>query len=436
MRRSTLPDLQPLAGSSRERFERLSAGMRPGGGGPRLRARPAAGRALREEYWRSLRELFTRDVTHADLSRLLQYEVSETFRFLTREVDTSDLGGLPWWRRHPRAASRFFLAVAYRLNPWRRVLFAASMMALGFAWLGFALYLLAQGPFSLDPLFEGRTFLLLAATLFAFLLVLELRDKLSLKGDLEIARQIQFGLLPFEPWEKDGVRIATAMRPANTVGGDYFDVIELGGGRLGLAVGDVAGKGMPAALLMALLQGSLRTLASAGLRGSELITKLNAHLCANIPSNRLITLVYAELDTATGELRYVNAGHNPPFLLTAGEPPIALSATAMALGITTDTRFEEMTLELHEGDRLLLYTDGITEAEDANDREYGEARLVSWLQASREQPGRALIDGIVAEVLEHCGAARPRDDMTLMCLERVGRRSEAPPARATAPAGA
>jgi hypothetical protein len=427
MTRIPLPDLSPLVGSSRERFESLAArieGSRlPPGASQHIRggARPAAGPALGEEYWRSLRELFTRDVTHADLSRLLQHEVSETFAFLTREVDTSDLGGLPWWRRHPRALVRFFLAVAFRLSPWRRVLFAASMIALAVSWLGFALYLVAQGPFSLDPLFQGHSWLLVGATLLAFLLVLELRDKLTLKGDLEIARQIQFGLLPFEPWDRDGIRIVSAMRPANTVGGDYFDVIELGAGRLALAVGDVAGKGMPAALLMALLQGSLRTLVSAGLRGEELVAKLNAHLCANIPSNRLITLVYAELDPATGHLRYVNAGHNPPFLLTAGHPPARLGATAIALGITTDAEFQSMTLELDPGDRLVLYTDGITEAEDAADREYGDERLGAWLQANREQPGRRLIDGVIAEVLEHCGNARPRDDMTIMCLERMGR---------------
>ena len=428
MSRPALSDLPP-AGSSRERFEKLAARIES-------RGRPAAGPALREEYWRSLHELFTRDVTHADLSRLLQHELRETFSFLTREVDTSDLHGLSWWRRNPRALLRFFLAVAYRLSPWRRVLFAASMIALVIAWLGLTLTLVANGPFSFEPLFEGHSWLLLAATLLAFLLVLELRDKLSLKGDLEIARQIQFGLLPFEPWDRDGVHIESAMRPANTVGGDYFDVIELPEGRLAVAVGDVAGKGMPAALLMALLQGSLRTLVSAGLRGEELMTKLNAHLCANIPSNRLITLLYAELDPKTGHFRYVNAGHNPPFLLQAGQPPARLTATAMALGITTDACFQSMTLELDPGDRLVLYTDGITEAEDASDREYGDLRLGAWLQANREQPARALIDGVVAEVLEHCGSARPRDDMTLMCLERTGEPCAAPPAPATGRAGA
>jgi serine phosphatase RsbU (regulator of sigma subunit) len=399
-----------FAARSRERFDDLAARLG--------RARPAAGPALRDEYWRSLHELFTRDLTHAELSRLLQHELRETFQFLTREVDTTDLGALPWWQRYPRSVLRLFLAVAYRLSPWRRVLFAASAMTLAVAWAAFAVHLMRVGPFAPSALLEGSTWLLAAATLLALLLVLELRDKLSLKGDLEVARQIQFGLLPFEPYAKDGVRIESAMRPANTVGGDYFDVIETGEATLAIAVGDVAGKGMPAALLMALLQGSLRTLLSAGLRGEELVSRLNAHLCANIPSNRLITLVYAELDCASGRLRYVNAGHNPPFLLTPGHAPARLAATAMALGVTTETSFTEMTLELEPGERIVFYTDGVTEAEDVADREYGDARLGAWLQANRERPPRGLIDGVIQEVLDHCGAARPRDDMTLLCLER------------------
>jgi len=126
----------------------------------------------------------------------------------------------------PRALVRFFLAVAYRLNPWRRVLFAASMIALGLAWLGFALSLGVQGPFSLAPLLQGHSWLLVAATLFALLLVLELRDKLSLRA-ISRSRARSSRPAAFEPWDRDGVRIVTAMRPANTVGGDYFDVIEL-----------------------------------------------------------------------------------------------------------------------------------------------------------------------------------------------------------------
>jgi phosphoserine phosphatase RsbU/P len=412
MTRSALGDLSALAEKSRERFEDLATRFRAS-------QRKAGPPALTEGYWQALRDLFTRDVTPEGLRQLLQHEAHETFRFLTREVDVTDLVERPWYERQPRAIWRFFLAVAFRLSPWRRVLFAASALALALGWVGFLAHLLSVGPFSLEPLANVRTWLLLAATLFFFLLVLELRDKLGLKGDLEVARQIQFGLLPFEPFEKDGIAICSAMRPANTVGGDYFDVIELGQGRLAIAVGDVAGKGMPAALLMALLQGSLRTLLSAGLRGEELVAKLNAHLCTNIPSNRLITLFYGELDPATGRLAYVNAGHNPPFLFSDAQPPARLGATAMALGITTETDFPSMSVDIAPGDRLVLYTDGVTEAEDPKDREYGEARLVAWLEANRGEPGRRLIDGVIAEVLEHCGSARPRDDMTLMCVGRA-----------------
>jgi hypothetical protein len=411
MSRSPAADeLSALAASSRERFEGLAArlGQRPGG-------RPA----LTDDYWQALRELFTRDVTHQGLRELLQHEAQETFRFLTREVSLADLAAEPFWKRHPKALWRFFLAVAYRLSPWRRVLFAVAVMVMAAGWIGFAAHVVSRGPFSFEPMANPLTWLLLSTTVFFFLLALELRDKLGLKGDLEVARQIQFGLLPFEPIARDPFSIATAMRPANTVGGDYFDVIDLGEGRLAVAVGDVAGKGMPAALLMALLQGSLRTLLSAGLRGRELVAKLNAHLCANIPSNRLVTLFYSELDVATGVLEYVNCGHNPPFLVPAGGRPARLAATAMALGITTDTSFESMLVEIDPGDRLLLYTDGVTEAENAGDEQYGEERLQGWIEASRDEPAARLLDGIIREVLHFCGPVRPRDDMTLLCLARA-----------------
>jgi sigma-B regulation protein RsbU (phosphoserine phosphatase) len=408
----TLADLGALAEKSRERFEDLAARFSP-------RPRPGSRPALSEGYWQALHELFTRDVTHQGLRELLEHEAQETFQFLTREVSTDDLRRLPWYERQPKACWRFFLAVAFRLSPWRRVLFAAAMIVLAAGWLGFLVFAASVGPFSLAPLVDSRSWLLFSATLLFFLLALELRDKLGLKGDLEVARQIQFGLLPFEPFDRDGIRIATAMRPANTVGGDYFDVIDLGAGRMAITVGDVAGKGMPAALLMALLQGSLRTLISAGFRGCDLVVKLNAHLCANIPSNRLITLFYGELDPSDGELVYINCGHNPPYLMQPRERPARLAATAMALGITTETEFPSMRLTLGPGDRLVLYTDGVTEAEDGREQEYGEERLQGWLEANREEPARRLIDGVIAEVLRHCGSSRPRDDMTLMCLERA-----------------
>jgi phosphoserine phosphatase RsbU/P len=377
-----------------------------------------AAEALKEGYWQSVQDLFTRDVTGRGLQQLVEEETRDTFHFFTREVDLQSLDARPWHERFPLLAWRVFLAMAYRLSPWRRVLFAVAVPFLALGWIRWVFTRAVQGFWALPPV-RLEDWLLFAATLLFFLLVLELRDKLGLKGDLEVARQIQFGLLPFQPYEKAGVSIVSAMRPANTVGGDYFDVIELAEGRLALVVGDVAGKGMPAALLMALLQGSLRTLITAGMRGSELIAKLNVHLCANIPSNRLITFFYAELEPDTGRLLYVNAGHNPPFLLRDGGVTERLPATGLALGIVPDTPFEVGETVVCVRDRLFLYTDGVTEAFDSRDEEYGEGRLQTYLESQRESPHRALVDGVIANVLLFAGVVRPRDDMTLMCVERA-----------------
>jgi sigma-B regulation protein RsbU (phosphoserine phosphatase) len=207
------------------------------------------------------------------------------------------------------------------------------------------------------------------------------------------------------------------MRPANTVGGDYFDVIDLPDGRIALAMGDVAGKGIPAALLMALLQGSLRTLLTAGFRGAELVRTLNDHLYANIPRNRLVTLFYAELDLATGALHYVNAGHNAPFLLRP-TGAARLGTTGVALGVVGGSAYEERGDMLAAGERLFLFTDGVTEAFDPGDNEYGEARLEGLLLSRHALRSPELIDAVREEVLAFCGSAPPRDDMTMMVVER------------------
>ena len=401
----------------RERFEDFAARF----GEKARQSWGAAHRASTDPDWREVQDLFTRDLTGKGFQELFGQEANETVRFFAREVPLGDLEGRPWYERYPITGWRVFLAVAHRLAPWRRVLFAVAVPIVGFAWLRYFLRMANRGSgfWAFPPLFSLDGWLLLASTCLFFLLVLELRDKLSLKGDLEIARQIQFGLLPFAPYAAADFRIETVMRPANTVGGDYFDLIELGEERLAVVIGDVAGKGMPAALLMALLQGSLRTLLTAGLRGADVVAKLNAHLCANIPSNRLVTFFYAELDRTTGALQYVNAGHNPPFILRGDGTSERLAPTAMALGILPDAPFETLSAELDPGDRILLYTDGITEAANARDEEYGEERVEAWFRDHRDDDGRALIAGLIDDVVRFASPVRPRDDMTLMTVSRL-----------------
>jgi len=391
----------------RQRFEDVADSM--GRSRRAARERPA----LDEGYWASLRDLFTRDVTAGQFRDLFEYETRDTVRFFTRDVDFAPLQKLPWYRRYPRTLWRGFLAIAYRLSPPRRVLFAASVPLLVIGWIAF----LGRAAEHSGPM-QGLDITLVAATLLFVLLTMELRDKLTLKGDLEIARQIQFGLLPFEGMERDGWRVRASMRPANTVGGDYFDLVDLGDGGVAVVVGDVAGKGMPAALLMALLQGSLRTLVTAGLRGEALVAKLNAHLCANIPPNRLVTLFYAEI-AADGRIVFVNAGHNPPRLVRAAGTLETLHGGGVALGILPDGTYEPCATSLGPGDRLVLYTDGITEAANPRDEEFGEARLDAVLTARRSDPAETLLEGLTSEVLGFCGAARPGDDMTLVVVDRT-----------------
>jgi len=376
------------------------------------RTRSVAGK---EGYWQRVQDLFTRDVTGHGLRELFEGDARETLRFFTREIELEDLGPRPWYQRWPIAGFRVFEATAYRLSPARRIFFAVAVPLLFLGWLRYALA--AMESISVRAFDLPMPALpLIASTLFFVLLVLELKDKLTLKGDLEVARQIQFGLLPFEPFAQGRLTVRCFMRPANTVGGDYFDVIDLGSGRTALVVGDVAGKGMPAALLMALLQGSLRTLITAGLRGVSLIARLNQHLFANIPANRLITMFHAEIGVDGGPLSYVNAGHNPPFLIRADGEVERLAATGVALGILEDPPFEMLEARFEAGDLIVLYTDGVTEAMNAADEEFGEERLAVSLQSRRGAPAAELIDGVIADVLAFCGPVRPRDDATLMVV--------------------
>jgi serine phosphatase RsbU (regulator of sigma subunit) len=262
---------------------------------------------------------------------------------------------------------------------------------------------------NLTVIFAGALLLVLAEVF---------REAASLKRDLETARQIQFELVADEEVRRDGISIRSRMRPANTVGGDYYDVIPLDDGKLAVVQADVAGKGMPAALLMAVLQGSLRTLLSAGFRGARLIDALNEYLDDNTPSNRMVTLFYGELDPASGELEFVNAGHNLPFVQRADGSLERPGTASRVLGILPGTSFEQATLRLGPGDRMLLFTDGISEAFAPDGEEFGDERVGEHLRSHARVDDNSLIDDLVERVLAHCHPGKPGDDMTLTLIAR------------------
>jgi phosphoserine phosphatase RsbU/P len=240
----------------------------------------------------------------------------------------------------------------------------------------------------------------------------------QMRGDLETARKIQAALVPGEIFRKKHAEIHARMLPARTVGGDYYDVLDMDEDHLAVIVGDVTGKGLPAAMLMASVLGSARALFSAGLRAADLITALNRHVCTNAAGGRFVTLFYGELDTASGALTYVNAGHNPPMLLRADGRVDRLAPTSMVLGMLADAPIEAARAEVGPEDRLLLFTDGYSEAFNKKDEEYGEERLGESFVRARALPLPVAVERLTADVLSFCGRVPPHDDMTLMLVAR------------------
>lgn len=232
--------------------------------------------------------------------------------------------------------------------------------------------------------------------------------------ELKRAREIQQMLLPNTLPQIPGAQISGAWQPAREVGGDYFDVISLDDKRVGICVGDVAGKGITAALLMANLQASFRAFATADASPQVVCTKLNKFLCANAASGKFVTFFYAVLDAEKRTLTYENAGHSPGMLLRASGEAESLRGGGSVLGVLPGWAYQDYQVQLHSGDKLVLSTDGITEAENAQLEEFGEDRLLDMVRAgdgSAMETQRAIMQGVTA----FCGG-NFRDDATLLVL--------------------
>ncbi len=247
----------------------------------------------------------------------------------------------------------------------------------------------------------------------ARLLEVEIAEAALLR-DMEQAGEIQRKLLPSEAPRIEGYALDGYNLPCRTVGGDYYDFVPYPDGRVALLVGDVSGKGMPAALLMSSLQTAVHLLAEDAPSPLEMVTRLNRLLCAKRLGNRFITFFFGVLDPATGQLEYVNAGHNPPLLLRAGGTVEELSATGLILGILPAAQYSKSATELGAGDRLVLFSDGVTEAAPPHDldAEYGETRLT---ELALQRGG---IEAISSHVLAWCNG-ETTDDLTLVIVDRL-----------------
>ncbi|HMF97582.1 MAG TPA: SpoIIE family protein phosphatase [Vicinamibacterales bacterium] len=229
------------------------------------------------------------------------------------------------------------------------------------------------------------------------------------------ARLIQRALLPASLPEFDRIRIATSWRPADGVGGDCFDVVAAGD-RVGIVMADVAGKGMPAALLMSNLQAAVRAFASDAADPASICSSVNRLLCRHMVSGRFVTCCFAWLDPARHSFAYANAGHNPPLLIHANGRVERLAEAGVVMGIFPDATYSTATGPLVPGDRLLFFTDGITEAHDAAGDEFGEERLAAAALAARACSAEGLKRHLVAAIDAFTGGTFD-DDATLMTIE-------------------
>jgi sigma-B regulation protein RsbU (phosphoserine phosphatase) len=236
-----------------------------------------------------------------------------------------------------------------------------------------------------------------------------------LDQELADAEEIQRALLPKELPHIEDLDIAVAWRPARAVGGDYFDVLKFSEHRTGICIADVAGKGMPAALLMSNAQAFLKSLAAETVDPNELCARVNKVVCANIVPNRFISCFYALLDTQTKTLSYTNAGHYAPMLIR-DDRCLRLTEGGPVLGIFPDQSYAAQEIELRRGDCLVLFTDGVTDARDQSGDEFGEERLQELLMSGVELPAAELRERIIAAVTEF-GNGNFHDDVTLMVLK-------------------
>jgi sigma-B regulation protein RsbU (phosphoserine phosphatase) len=365
-------------------------------------------------FWRRV----TEGLEVSQLWSQFESEARASYRLYSKDVAAKTPEGLTNRGRKMHVVKEFFWAVFEKLSPARRVLLLAALILLilphgGFSYTG-------QGGdahvVEFDFHFWGGLLLLL-------LLILEIADRVVMKRDLQIAREIQTWLLPGTPPQIPGLSIAYATRPANTVAGDYYDVFPRPGrtndeNRVVMAVADVAGKSIPAAMLMATFQASLKTLSTAQVALPELVANMNKYACSNSQGGlRFTTAFLAEYDPARRTFDYINAGHNNPILRRANGSIERLDVGGLPLGILPEANYQAASVTIAPGDWLVIFTDGLSEAENARQEEYGEARLLSNIEAASTTTPTEMLKHLLAALDLFVGNTPQHDDVTCMLLK-------------------
>ena len=366
-----------------------------------------------KDFWASVSE-------GLELNQLwsqFRHEARSSYGLYSREFKRDNVEGMRRGQRFWALSKQFFWAVLMKLSPARRVVLLVAVALLVIPVIQFQISDKRVNVGGTSLAFWGGMLLLL-------LLVLEIADRVTMKRDLEIAREIQHWLVPATPPQIAGLEVAFVSRPANTVAGDYYDVVPMqfdgDGPNVLLVVADVAGKSLPAALLMATFQASLRTLATTSRSLPDLVRGVNRYSCAHsLDGRRFTTAFLARLNPATGELIYTNAGHNAPLLWRASGTLERLDVGGIPLGIQSECAYECGSSILRHGDMLVIFTDGVVEAVNERGEEYEESRLIPLVQRCSAKGAQGLVDSLTFELKVFGGQASQHDDITCMAVRMV-----------------
>ena len=380
----------------------------PGTGYTRPTSAGSRKRGGLRDYWQRV----TEGLAIQQLWGQMKADARSTYSFYSRDVDWEAMGKGRHWKRPFRIAWALFQAMLMKLTPARRVLLLIACILLVVN-LKFN-FSDRQVSFDLGGFGTAILFILLA---------LELADRVTMKRDLEIAREIQHWLVPEHPPAVPGVDIAFATRPQNTVAGDYYDAFLRAGpeGHAGqsllMVVADVAGKSVPAALLMATFQASIHSLAARPGSLDELARDLNQYACNHsLMGMRFTTAFLAEYDSSAHSIRYVNAGHNAPFLRRAAGTMERLSEGGMPFGIDSSTEHRSEAVTIGSGDLLVIFTDGLAEAVNGSGEEYTESRIQSRVETFTHESAASVLALLMGDVDTFVGPARQHDDITCMAV--------------------
>lgn len=349
------------------------------------------------------------DLRKGDIKRTLRQNVKDLYYFYLDKETRARLADMGRVKRWIIMQIWILKSLFLKLTPVRRILILISLWS----------YVLFSGSYRIGNLQINVNMRLLSFVILLFILALELRDKLLARDELAAGRAVQFALMPDRSPKVPGWDIWLYTHPANEVGGDMVDYLWIHDDRMGLALGDVAGKGLGAALVMAKLQATIRALAPNFKSLNKLGSQLNTIFCRDSIPERFVSLIYLELGPKSDKIRLLNAGHLPPFMVRDSKIHESEHG-APALGLQSDSRYKETDLTVNKGDLVLVYSDGLTEARNEAGAFFGEKKVTDLLLQYKGNSAETIGNRLLKEMDQFIDNAPQSDDLSMILLKRTG----------------